>query len=167
MIKRAPAILSVAMMLAAASTAAFAAEELLVNTDETKVVRPSAKPGTIVIGNPSIVDATMENGNLFIQGKAFGSTNMIILDAAGKEIGNYDVTVRISGNHNVAVFKAGGRYSYTCAPLCQEAVQVGDVHTHTGEVVTLYEQKSNLAKGISNQDTNGDGGGGAPPPPAQ
>lgn len=164
MIKRAPAIFSVVLMLAAGAGPAIAAEELLVNADETKVLRPSAKPGTIVIGNPSIVDATMENGNLFVQGKAFGSTNMIVLDTAGREIANYDITVRMSGSNNVAVFKAGGRYSYTCAPLCQEAIQVGDVHTFTGEVITLTEQKSNLAKGISNQDTNGDGGGGTPPP---
>lgn len=164
MIKRAPATLSFIMLLAAGMAPALAAEELLVNADETKVVRPSAKPGTIVIGNPSIVDATMENGNLFIQGKAFGSTNMIVLDTAGHEIANYDITVRISGNHNLVVYKAGGRYSYTCAPLCQEAIQVGDVHTFTGEIITLTESKSNLAKGISNQDSNGDGGGSAPPP---
>jgi hypothetical protein len=164
MLKRAPAIFSIVVLLAAGSGVAVAGEELLVNVDETKVMRPSAKPGTIVIGNPSIVDATMESGNLFIQGKAFGSTNMIVLDTDGREIANYDVTVRLGGNHNVAVFKAGGRFSYTCAPLCEEAIQVGDVHTYTGEIVSLTEQKSNLAKGISNQDSNGDGGGGAPPP---
>lgn len=164
MLNRASLVVSMIMMIAAGTHSAVAAEEFLVNVDETKVVRPSAKPGTIVIGNPSIVDATLESGNLFIQGKSFGSTNMIILDTSGREIANYDVTVSIGGNHNVAMYKAGARYSYTCAPLCQEAIQVGDVHTHTGELISLTEMKSNLAKGISNQDSNGDGGNNSPPP---
>lgn len=163
MFRPAPLLIS-AMLLAAMQLPAIAAEELIVNADETQVVRPSAKPGTIVIGNPSVVDATMEGGNIFIQGKAFGSTNMIILDQGGREIANYAVTVRVGGNHNLAMYKAGSRYSYTCAPLCEEAIQVGDVHAFTGELITLSEQKANLAKGISNQDTNGDGGGGSPPP---
>lgn len=162
MFKTAPLIIS-AFMLAASFGTSLAAEELLVNTDETQVVHLPAKPGTLVIGNPSIVDATMESGNVFIQGKSFGSTNMIILDTKGKEIANYAITVRLGGNNNVALYKAGDRFSYTCAPLCQEAIQVGDPHKWTAEIITLSEGKSNLAKGISNQDSNGNGGG-APPP---
>lgn len=164
MLNRATLIFTAIVTIAAGTQTAFAGEEFIVNVDETKVVRPSAKPGTIVIGNPSIVDATIEGGNMFIQGKSFGSTNMIVLDVGGKEIANYDITVSLGGNHNIAVYKAGGRYSYTCAPLCQEAIQIGDVHPHTGELVSLTESKSNLAKGISNQDSNGNGGGSAPPP---
>jgi Pilus formation protein N terminal region len=134
--------------------AAAQAEELILKTDETKLLKISKTPGTIVIGNPSIADATIEGKNVFLQGKAFGSTNIIILDDKGDEIVNYDVTIQIGGNHNMAVFKPTGRFSYTCAPLCEAQMQVGDPTDYVSSLVEVTETKSNLAKGISNQDSS-------------
>jgi Pilus formation protein N terminal region len=160
--KIAAGALSLSLILSAAARA----EELVIKSDETQLVKVPGAIGTIVIGNPSIADATLENGNLFVQGKAFGSTNMIVLDVTGNQIANYSVTVQLGGNNNVALFSAGQRYSYVCAPLCEAAMQPGDPNKYVTDLVGLNEAKGNLAKGISNQDSNGgpsNGGGGGSP----
>jgi Pilus formation protein N terminal region len=154
-----------ALCLSLVLSAAARAEELVVKADETQLIKVPGNIGTIVVGNPSIADATLENGNLFVQGKSFGSTNLIVLDGAGNQIANYSVTVQIGGNNNVALFSAGQRYSYVCAPLCEAAMQPGDPNKYVNDLVGLNEAKGNLAKGISNQDSNGgpsNGGGGSP-----
>jgi Pilus formation protein N terminal region len=147
-----------------ASSAAVAGE-LIVKTDETMLIKLSGAPGTIVIGNPSIADATLEAGNLFIQGKSFGSTNLIVLDGGGNQLASYNITVQMGGDNNVALFNGGPRYSYTCAPLCEAAMQPGDEKKFVEGIMSVNESKSNFAKGISNQDSNGsptNGGGNSP-----
>lgn len=105
---------------------ASAAQELVINIAQTQILETSAKPGTIIIGAPGVVDASMQGGKIFLQGKGYGSTNIIILDRKGAEIGNYEVTVKRVGSNDVAIYKAGERYSYVCAPNCEAAPQVGD-----------------------------------------
>jgi hypothetical protein len=143
--------------------AAFA-EELIVKSDETMLIKLRGAPGTIIIGNPSIADATLEGGNLFVQGKAFGSSNIMVLDGAGNQLANYHITVQMGGDNNVALFSGGPRYSLVCAPLCEAGMQPGDPSKYVNELISVNEAKSNIAKGISNQDSNGspNGGGGAP-----
>jgi Pilus formation protein N terminal region len=152
-----------ALCLAFALSIEASAEDLIIKTDETHIIKIKGAPGTIVVGNPSIADATVENGRLFVQGKAFGSTNMIVLDGSGEEIANYNITVQIGGSNNVALFSGGPRYSYVCAPLCETTIMPGDPAKHVNDLISLTEGKSNLAKGISNQDSNGNSpNGGAP-----
>lgn len=117
---------SCGLFVFALAVPASAAEELVINIDQTQILQTSSKPGTIIIGSPGIVDASMQGGKIFLQGKAYGTTNMILLDRKGGEIANYNVTVKFADTNNVALYKAGDRYTYSCAPVCQAAPQVGD-----------------------------------------
>ena len=117
---------SSAVCLVALAVPASAAEELVINVDQTQILKTAAKPGTIIIGSPGIVDASMQGGNILLQGKSYGSTNIIILDRKGAEMLSFNVTVKTSGTNNVAVYKAGERFTYSCTPACETAAQVGD-----------------------------------------
>jgi Pilus formation protein N terminal region len=152
-------ILALGFLLA---THATAAEKIVISTDQTQLISVSGNPGTVVVGNPSIADATVHGDKVFIHGRAFGSTNMIILDQNGAELASMEITVKIGGSNNVAVFKGGFRYSYVCAPLCETAMQPGDEFEWSGKVVGANQGKSGFAKGEASS-----GPASAPPPGAE
>ena len=143
------------------SSSALAAQELVILTDQTQLMTIAGNPGTVVVGNPSIADATVHGSKIFVHGRAHGTTNMIILDQDGNQISSFDISVQVRQNNAVAVFKSGNRYSYDCAPLCETTVEVGDEHTWTDEVIKLYEKKAAWASGAGTTQQA------APPPPAQ
>jgi Pilus formation protein N terminal region len=143
------------------SSTALAAQDLIVRTDETQLLSVSGNPGAVVIGNPSIADATVHGSQIYVHGRGFGTTNLIVLDQDGNQLASFDVTVQLGGNNNVALYKAGSRYSYICAPLCENNVQVGDDHTWTDDIIKLNQKKTDLATGKSSAQSA------APPAQAQ
>jgi Flp pilus assembly secretin CpaC len=143
------------------STSAFAAQELILLTDQTQLLSISGNPGTVVVGNPSIADATVHGSKIFVHGRGYGSTNLIILDQDGNQISSFDVTVQSGGNNTVAVYKAASRYSYICAPNCEAIVQVGDQKDWMGEIVQLNQKRNDWATGNASTPQA------APPTPAQ
>jgi hypothetical protein len=135
-------------LAAAFVTPALAATDIVVNSDQAKMVSISGEPGTIVVGNPSIADVTMNRSNIFIHGRNYGSTNIIVLDKEGNQLANLDVTVMLGGNHNINVFKSAGRLSYSCAPLCEATLQVGDRPDFFKDLVAEQNRtKSGIATG--------------------
>jgi Pilus formation protein N terminal region len=146
-----------------AFAASAAAEELTVKTDQTMLIKLSGKPGTVAVGNPSIADATFENGNLFVTGRSFGSTNLIALDQNGKELVNLSISVQSAGNNNVVLFAAGARRSMACAPLCEASVEPGDDQAYTKNVITVIQQKAGLAGAAPQGDATQGASAGATP----
>ena len=143
--------------------AASAAETLILKTDQTQVMMLNKVPGTVVIGNPSIADLTIEGKQLFLHGRGFGTTNIIIFDQAGKEAYNYEVTVMNGASNDVAMYKAGSMFTYVCAPDCEGAMHVGDNPAWFGLMLGQTGTKAGFATG----KTASDGGGGGTAPPAQ
>lgn len=137
------------LALAAAHAApALAATDIVVNSDQAKMVSVSGDPGTVVVGNPNIADVTLKDSSIFIHGRNFGSTNIIVLDKEGNQLANLDVTVMLGGNHNINVFKAANKWSYSCAPLCESTLQVGDLPGYFKDVVADQNKtKGSLATG--------------------
>ncbi len=83
------------------TSASQAAQELIVKTDQTQLISISGTPGAVVIGNPSIADATVHGNKIFVHGRAFGSTNLIILDESGNQLTALDITVQMGGQNNL------------------------------------------------------------------
>ena len=79
------------------TSASFATQELVIKTDQTQLISVSGTPGTVVIGNPSIADVTVHGNKLFVHGRAYGSTNLIILDENGNQLSALDITVMLGG----------------------------------------------------------------------
>ena len=124
MFKRSLAAL--ALCAAAWAGPALAGTEVVLRTDEAKIISVSGEPGTVVVGNPSIADVTVRRDQLFVMGRSFGSTNMIVLDREGNQLASLDVIVTMGGSKNVQVFKAGTRMTYACSPECEATMQIGD-----------------------------------------
>ena len=135
------------------SSASQAAQELIVKTDQTQLISISGTPGAVVIGNPSIADATVHGNKIFVHGRAFGSTNLIILDESGNQLTSLDITVQMGGQNNLAVYKGGARYSYVCAPTCEATLQTGDLPDWFADISKMDGKKSGAATGKANDDS--------------
>jgi hypothetical protein len=143
------AILAIASLSILSSTPSSAATEIVVMADEAKLVSVGGDVATVVVGNPSIADATVQGQNIFIHGRSFGSTNLIVLDKQGSQIANLGVTVMQGGNSNLTVFRGGGKYSYVCEPQCQVALQIGDKTDFFDSVESETSKKIGIATGLA------------------
>ncbi|MBL8905370.1 MAG: pilus assembly protein N-terminal domain-containing protein [Rhizobiales bacterium] len=142
-------MLAVAALTASTSTGLLAATEIVVMADEAKLVSVGGEISTVVVGNPAIADATVQGQNVFIHGRSYGSTNLIVLDKEGSQIANLGITVMQGGNSNLTVFRAGGKYSYVCEPQCQVALQIGDKQDFFDAVNDETTKKIGLATGLT------------------
>jgi hypothetical protein len=139
--------LGLAALLAALSVPpVLAASDVVVLNDQAKLVSISGgKPATVVVGNPNIADVTVQGNQIFVHGRNFGTTNMIVLDREGNQLSAFDVTVMLGGTNNVAVYKGGRRFSYVCASDCEAMLQVGDYAEYFKNVADEIGSKSGLA----------------------
>ncbi len=131
----------------AGSQATGGVETVTVVVDHAKVIRLPERTQTVIVGNPSIADVSVQrNGVLVITGKSFGVTNMIALDASGAMLAESRVSVRAPTEALVTVHRGMDRESYACAPHCQPAVQLGDSSKFFGEVGGQAASRNQLAQ---------------------
>jgi hypothetical protein len=102
------------------------AGDLTVMVDRAKLIKVPDRIGTLVIGNPLIVDAALQpGGNLVLTGKGYGATNLMALDRKGEVL--FEKTVRVEAPRDVVfVYRGADRYSYSCAPFCEPRFMLGD-----------------------------------------
>jgi Flp pilus assembly secretin CpaC len=123
------ALLAASLVLLAPSPV-FAAG-LSIAMDEVRTVNFGAAVATVYVGNPAIADINMiDNRHAFVIGKTFGSTNIIALDAAGREISNTAIAV-LSGGSNaqstLVLNRGTERVTYNCTSShCETTPVPGD-----------------------------------------
>lgn len=114
---------------AAAPFAALAEVPSVVDVaiDEARLVRLDADAAQIIVGNPAIADVTAQSPRLLVvTGKSYGATNVIALDAAGREIFTARLGVSQGDVRLVRLYKGTVRQSLHCAPDCQRTLAIGD-----------------------------------------
>ncbi|TDI59473.1 MAG: hypothetical protein E2O93_01280 [Alphaproteobacteria bacterium] len=105
----------------------FAEETLDLVIDFAKVLKLSEPISTLIIGNPGIADATIQDDQtIILTGKAAGMTNLIALDSEGEEIANMLVRVASNVRRLTTVFYGTKRQTLSCAPTCEQVISVGD-----------------------------------------
>ena len=111
----------------AAGTKDAKEESVVVTVDQAKVFRVSRPAATVIIGNPAIVDGTIEDDQtLVLTGRSFGVTNLIILDAEGDAIVDRTVVVRGHEANTVRIYRRSSRETMACAPVCEPTLTIGD-----------------------------------------
>ncbi len=141
----------------AGTTAAAAADAAVeVGADRAKIVGISGTPATVIVGNPTFADVSVHRGRIVIHGRHFGSTNVIVLDADGKEIAAINVKVVRDGNDAVVMYMAGSRQSYRCTPNCEVDLQLGDNPKYFDELVNkqIKEKTSRASESSSLSSQN-------------
>ncbi|MGV8840971.1 MAG: pilus assembly protein N-terminal domain-containing protein [Bauldia sp.] len=141
-----------ALALAAtlATTGPAAAEDrspVLVTIDQAVILRFPEPARSVIIGNPSIADATiLDTQMVVLTGRSFGTTNLIVLGADGTPIVDELVTVR-SSDLQVTVFRRSTRETYSCNPTCEPTLNVGDAPSIFDLTAQQLQTRGNLALG--------------------
>lgn len=117
-----------------------------VTVDRAKVFRIQEPASTVIIGNPFIADVSMHDATtVVITGKSYGSTNLVILDENNAPIVDEVVTVRASEDNVVMVQRNAARQSYSCAPMCEPTLRLGDQSDVFDKVAEQATQRNELA----------------------
>ncbi len=102
-------------------------EPVIITVDRAKVFRIPRPAKTVIIGNPAIADATVEDSRtLILTGRSFGVTNLIALDEAGDPIVNETIVVRGHETNTVRIYRRSSRETLACAPVCEPTLTIGD-----------------------------------------
>ena len=103
------------------------ADAIAVNVDQAKLVKLPGRVATIVVGNPLIADVTLQNGGIVVvTGKGYGATNFIAMDRSGDVLVDRVIQVEGPTDRLVTVYRGVERESYSCMPICQRRVTLGD-----------------------------------------
>jgi hypothetical protein len=129
-------------------------DAIAVNVDQAKLVKLPARVSTIVVGNPLIADVTLQSGGLVVvTGKGYGATNFIAMDRTGQVLMDRIIQVEGPTDQLVTVYRGVERESYSCMPICQRRVTLGDGDGYfkaaMDQAGTLSSQASSAAAGKS------------------
>ncbi|MBK8197286.1 MAG: pilus assembly protein N-terminal domain-containing protein [Acidobacteria bacterium] len=141
---KAAALGAVALSFAAAASA----DQLFVETSKSIPVRINGDAASIVIGNKNIADVAVHNERLlFVTGKSYGTTNLIVFDKGGREIFNSDVMVTTNSTSLVTINRAGQSFTYDCSPNCKAVLSIGDDPDHFSALIDQQLQSQELTDG--------------------
>lgn len=82
-----------------------------------KLDRPVAK---VIVGNAQVADVTVADPKtIVLTGKAFGATNIVLLDADDNAIVDERILVSVDEGNTVRVYRQTDRTVLSCAPNCE------------------------------------------------
>ena len=123
-------------------------DAISVNVDQAKLFKLPNRVATIVVGNPLIADVTLQNGGIIVvTGKGYGATNFIAMDKSGEVLVDRTIQVEGPSDRLVTVYRGVERETYSCMPVCQRRVTLGDddkyFQSALGQSGTLNGQAAN------------------------
>lgn len=126
-VQTALAWLLAAVVLAAIAPASAAEEAITVHLDQARILKLPDRAATVVIGDPLIADLSIQPGGLaVVTGKAYGATNVVVLDKSGAVLSEKTVEVKGPDEPLVVVYRGLTRQTYSCTPECSPRATLGD-----------------------------------------
>jgi len=90
--------------------------------NQAKIVKLSRAADTIVIGNPAIADASVQDSTtIVLTGKGFGVTNLVVLDEEGNPIVDEQITVSRQTVDSVRIYRRAEIQTLSCTPYCESS----------------------------------------------
>lgn len=141
-------LIAASAFVAAACASAANAETFNVLVDQTVTLKLAAPANSVVVGNASVVDVEVyDPRTLLVTGKGFGSTNILVLDNAGRTVYSNMLSVSDNRTDQLTIVRGDGNYTYSCTDRCRGTPMVGDSPDHFQEVMTTVEAMQGAAKG--------------------
>lgn len=113
---------AVAATAMCAASSAFSAEPIQVLMNQAKIVKLARPADTIVVGNPNIADASVQDAStIVLTGKGFGVTNLVILDQDGVPIVDEQVVVSRQAANSVRIYRRADIQTLSCSPYCESS----------------------------------------------
>jgi Flp pilus assembly secretin CpaC len=123
---------------------------IAVAVDQAKLIKIPSRATTIVVGNPMIADVTLQNGGVIVvTGKGYGATNFIAMDRSGEVLVDRVIQVEGPTDQVVTVYRGVDRESYSCMPICQRRVTLGDGENFFKSAIDQAGNLSSQASGAA------------------
>jgi Flp pilus assembly secretin CpaC len=136
------------LALAIAAAPAAIADPFKITVDQTVALKIPGAANSVVVGNAAVADVAVHDAStLLVTGKAFGSTNLMVLDSAGRTIYSNQVQVGSQVDSDMTIVRAGATYTYSCVDKCRSTATVGDATAYFQETLQTQQGKSGAAKG--------------------
>ena len=101
---------------------AVAQADIGVTMNQAKVIKLARPADTVVIGNPEIADAAVQDAQtIVLTGRGFGVTNIVVLDADGQPIVDEQIVVSRQTVNSVRVYRRSDVQTLSCTPYCDGA----------------------------------------------
>ncbi|MGB6540805.1 MAG: pilus assembly protein N-terminal domain-containing protein [Xanthobacteraceae bacterium] len=139
-----------AIVLLAIASPAPAAEPIVVELDQARIMKLPDRAATVVIGNPLIADISLQHsGMAVITGKGYGATNIIAVDRAGTVL--LEKTIEVTGPSDsiVVVYRGINRETYSCTPECSRRVTLGDFPDYFDKTLSQTVTRDTQAAGVA------------------
>lgn len=122
------------------------AESIVIEASKSTSLRLKGAASSVVIGNPRVADVAVHDANLiFITGRSFGTTNLLIFSEDGKQLYSGDVVVTTNTTNLLNVNRAGETNTYDCAPTCRSVLSIGDELVYFDTLVAQSERLQELS----------------------
>ena len=136
-----------------------------VRLDQNTLMELRAPAGTVLIGDPSVVDiALVTPRRIAILGRAYGQTNVIITDRTGRVIFHQEVEVSRPSNNRVSVYRGGLVANFTCSPGCERTPSPGEDNSSYQAFSSSYKDHTST---VQTSGAGSGGGSGSPAPTPQ
>lgn len=114
----------IVIAILAGSTAVCSAEDdgmMRVFLNHAKVLKLDQPVSKVIVGNAEVADATVaDSRTIVLTGKAFGTTNLVLLDSNGNALLDERILVSIDEGNTVRMFRQTDRTVLSCTPTCEE-----------------------------------------------
>jgi hypothetical protein len=134
---RARSTIALTLLAALIAAAPAFAETLVVPIDHSARIAVQGSAASVVIGNPAVADVTVvDSHTLFVSGRGYGQTDVVVLDHSGRTIYSGEVIVAAAGSGRVSVYRGGDRTDMACAPTCSVSTRSPTAPSKEGAIST-------------------------------
>lgn len=103
-----------------AQRAQSADDMLRVYMDQARILKLDRSVSKVIVGNADVADVTVaDDRTIVLTGRAYGSTNLVLLDSRGNAILDERILVSIDEGNTVRVYRQTDRTVLSCAPACE------------------------------------------------
>ncbi len=139
--------LAASMFMAASAYA----HDIHVALDATTPLRLSSPAQGVSIGNSSIIGVSVQSDRLlFVTGRSYGTTNLVVVDGDGRTIYSGRVTVTPDENGAVIVTRGLDTERLECSPICRPRPDIGDGSDAFGQVTSQIGARASTGTGGGN-----------------
>lgn len=122
-----PFLAAAAAICVFAASSPAAARDIQIALDQAFPIRLAEAAEGVAVGNPSIAGVSVQNDRfLFVTGRSYGATNLVVVGANGRVLYSGRVVVSPDETDVVMVTRGGDTNRLECTPLCRPRPDIGD-----------------------------------------
>ena len=131
-------IMALMCILAGMASSAIAGQRLVVEKNHSTRISLRGAAGSVIVANPEIADVTViDSRTVYIVGKGFGNSSVIITDQMGRPLFDGEIVVTASQKGAVTVYKGLKPSLMVCDTVCTSEDVTGGNAATPGSPVAL------------------------------